>query len=147
MSVQTTYAQSIEPALAGVLANTSYQKDVNSFAAEGGAIDFGLAVSRGTNPADQVTAGGTDFVGISLRSLHNESDANTGIAAYAETETVPVLRSGYVWVECVAGCNVGDAGSYTAASGAITVGGTAIPNATFETAAPAGGLAILRIGV
>jgi len=149
MTVQTSYVQNLGSAYEGQLYALG-EKDVISMSAEGAAgIDFGVAVSRGTDKAGQCTLGGTDFIGVALRSLEREGNASA-VAKYSEKETVGVLRRGYVWIKCPAGCNVGDSVKFTSATGVIdagTAGGgeVQITGATWETVSAAGEIAVLRI--
>ena len=150
MSAQTSYGLSQANALAGLLYSTE-KGDRITRAAEGAAdIPFGYAVSRGTNADTQAVAGGTSFLGITIRSLDQEGSAQTGDLAYRPTQAMAVMRAGYIWVAVAAGCVPGDVAKYVTATGAIdsgapVVGEAAIPGGTFETTATAGTLALLRI--
>lgn len=152
MAAQTSYDITQAKAYAGLIyaqaPHDIVSRDVETVAG----IAFGAAVSRGTNKERQIVVGGTDYLGITIRSLDKEGAANTGAIQWNETEAAGVLRGGYIWVVCPAGCNPGDAVKYTDATGVIDAGTpgageTAIPNAQWETVAGAGELAVVRVGV
>jgi hypothetical protein len=152
MSAQTSYSIKQPKAYVGLIyaqaPHDIVSRDVETVAG----IGFGVAVSRGTNAERQIVAGGSDFLGITIRSLDKEGAANTGAIQWNEKEAAGVLRSGYIWAVCPTGCNPGDAVKYTDATGVIDAGApgageTAIANAQWETVAAAGELAVIRIGV
>ena len=151
MPAQTSYSQNLRAALAGLLYEGDTARDVVSRKVETAAgIGFGLAVSRGT-AEDQITLGGTSFLGISVRSLDVEGNTD-GEVQYDEKSTAPVLRQGYIWAVCTNGCNPGDAAKYvqadgTLASGAANAGETAIAGGTWESVTAAGNVGLLRVGV
>lgn len=151
MSAQTAYTIKQAVAYAGlVYAQHPHEIDSRSVETVAG-IGFGVAVARGTDLDDQIDlAGSADFFGITIRSLDREGAANTGAIEYAETETAGVLRKGYIWATCPAGCNPGDAVKYTDGTGVLDagaagVGETALDGATWETTAAAGELAVIRL--
>lgn len=149
MSAQTTYKNYQEPALAGMLHGTG-PRDVVSMAAEGGDIPFGVVVSRGTDPDSQAVIGGTEFLGVTVRSLEREGDRNTGDVAYRENDTMSILRKDYIWVVAVSGSVPGAVVNYNTTTGVIDSGAPGagevlLPNGTFETTASAGELALIRI--
>ena len=152
MTAQTSYSIQQRVAVAGLLYEGYTARDIVSKAVEGADIPFGFVVGRGTG-SEQVSLGvGAGFMGISVRSLEREGAQGSGIVAFTETSTVPVLRQGYIWANCVAGCTQGDAVKFTDATGALSSGApaageTAISGASWESTAAAGELAILRIGV
>lgn len=152
MSAQTSYSIKQPKAYAGLVYAQSPHDIVSRDVETVAGIGFGVAVSRGTDKERQIDAGGADFIGITIRSLDKEGAANTGAIQWNETESAGVLRTGYIWTACPAGCNPGDAVKYTNATGVIDAGApvageTAIANAQWETVAAAGGLAVIRIGV
>lgn len=151
MSAQTSYniAQAIAYA-GGIYAQAPH--DIISRAVETAAgIAFGVAVSRGTDKDAQAVVGGSDLLGIVIRSLDKEGAANTGAIQWNELEQAGILRSGYVWAKCVAGCVPGNAVNYNTTTGVLDAGApgageAAVPNASWESTASANGLAVLRIG-
>lgn len=151
MSAQTSYATNIRMALAGMLADLHNHDIVSRSVETAAGVDFGVAVSRGTDKDNQAVVGGaTGFLGITVRSLDREGAANTGLTKYSEKETAAILRDGYIYTVCPTGCNPGDAVKYVDAtgildSGAATAGQTQLDDATWETTAAAGELAVIRI--
>lgn len=150
MSAQTSYSIKQPGAYAGLIyaqaPHDIVSRDVETVAG----IGFGVAVSRGTDKERQIVAGGTDFLGITIRSLDKEGAANTGAIQWNETESAGVIRNGYIWAVCPAGCNPGDAVKYTNATGVINAGAAAagetqLDGAQWETVAAAGELAVIRI--
>lgn len=150
MSVQTSYDINMAAGLPGLFYGIA-PRDVVSRAVETVAgIEFGLAVSRGTDKEKQIVLGGTDFLGITVRSLDKEGQRTTGAIQWDEKETAPVLRTGYIYAICTSGCAAGDAVKYVNAtgvldSGAAAAGETALDNAKWETAAAAGSVGVIRI--
>ena len=151
MSAQLSYAINQAKAYAGGIFALG-TNDVGSFSVETVAgINFGVAVSRGTDKESQVVLGGdATFLGVTIRDLGREGAANTGDIKYNENETAGVMRKGYIWVVCPTGCVPGDVANYVDATGVIdsgvaAAGETDIVGATFETVAAAGELAVLRI--
>lgn len=150
MTAQTSYDINQPVAIEGMLF-AQHPHDIDSRAVEGASgIDFGVAVSRGTDKEKQVVAGGTDFLGITVRSLEREGAANTGLVKYNENEAAAILRDGYIYAACPAGCTAGDAVKYVNAtgvldSGAAGAGETQLDGATWETTAAAGELAVIRL--
>lgn len=152
MSAQTSYSINQSKAHAGLIYAQGPTDIVSRSVETVAGIGFGVAVSRGTDAERQIVAGGSDFLGITIRSLEKEGAANTGDIQWNEKDTAGVFRGGYIWTVCPAGCNPGDAVKYTDATGVIDAGApgaseTAITNAQWETVAAAGELAIIRIGV
>lgn len=150
MSAQTSYSIKQPKAYAGLVyaqaPHDIVSRDVETVAG----IGFGVAVSRGTNLERQVVAGGTAFLGITIRSLDKEGAANTGAIQWNEKETAGILRDGYIWAVCPSGCNPGDPVNYVNAtgvldSGAAVAGETLLDGAQWETIAAAGELAVIRI--
>jgi hypothetical protein len=151
MSAQTSYTLAQRVALAGMIYGMS-PRDIVSRSCEtvaGAAV--GIAMSRGTDKENQVVIGGTDYAGVSVRSLEGEGAANTAILAFSENDTVPLMREGYIWIVCPTGCNPGDAANYVDATGVIDSGAAAanetnLLGAEWDSVAGAGELAVLRLG-
>lgn len=149
MSAQTAYSLAQAIAVAGLI-YAQHPHQIDSRSAESGPIAIGIAVSRGTDKDKQCVKGGTAFLGISVRALDQEGAANTGAIAWETTETVPILRDGYIWAVCSDGCVPGNAVNYVNATGvlgagAAVAGETNLLGGTWETTASAGGLAVLRL--
>lgn len=150
MSAQLSYSINQAAAYAGGLYSLAPADLVSRAVETVAGVGFGLAVSRGTDKSSQVTLGGTDFLGVSVRDLGREGAVNTGAIQYNENDAAAIMRSGYVWANCVSGCTAGNAVKYVQATGALDAGApgageTAITGATWETTAAAGALAVLRL--
>lgn len=151
MTAQTSYDRLQPAAYPGLLYGVG-PKDIISRAVEGVAgIEFGVACSRGTDVEKQVLPGGTAFLGISVRSLDREGAANTGAIKYNETEAAALLREGYIWAVCPAGCNAGDPVKYTNATGVLDAGAAAagetqLDEAQWDTTVAAGELGVIVLG-
>jgi hypothetical protein len=148
MPAQTSYSINQRVALAGLIYALGDSDIVSRSVETEAGIGFGVAVGRGTDKADQIVLGTSSFVGITVRSLDREGTSDAIL--YKETETAGVMRNGYVWVTCPAGCNPGDAVKYTTATGVLDAGAAGageiqLDGAKWETAAAAGELAVIRI--
>ena len=138
MTVQTQYSKEANLSLPGLisdLANTNIQ----SYAAEG-IIQYGRFVDRGTDPENQVVVAtsDSDALGVSVRTAsENSYNAPAGLATeYKDTDTVGVMRSGYIWLEMVtSGGSPGDPVSVSAGGKGNHAGGTPPTSisATLET--------------
>jgi len=150
MSAQLSYDINQPVAYAGLI-YAQAPHDIISRDAEA-AIGFGVAVGRGANPDKQCVAGGVaaDYLGISIRSLEREGASN-GAVQYEATETVGIIRTGYVWAVCPAGCVPGDGVLYTSANGVLDAGAAgagavSIDGAAWQTTTAAGELGVIRLG-
>lgn len=149
MAAQTEYTIKQDVAYAGLI-YALHPHDINSFLVEDSdGIEFGVAVSRGTDVDRQVTKGGSDFVGITVRSLEREG-ANTGAIQYEEKEAAGVMAAGYIWAVCPTGCNPGDAVKYDGTTGELDAGTAGagewqLDEAEWWTTASAGDLAVIRL--
>lgn len=152
---QTSVTQYGSAAFNGMLADLS-DNDIGSFAAEG-AVAIGSTVRRGTNGEKQVVQSSTAVgqgalvFGIALHDHARESTAQ-GVAGYAATEAVSVMRKGRVWVQTNDAVVAGAVANLHLATGTFTdapvgAGVEAItPLAVrFETSTAAAGLAIVEI--
>lgn len=149
MTAQTSYAINQGIAYAGQLFALGDQ-DIVSRDVESTTIEFGLAVSRGTDADKQAVLGGAAFLGISVRSLEREGAASTGETSYSQGETAGILRKGYIWAICPTGCVPGDQVNYNTTTGALDSGAagageTDIAGATWETTTAAGQLGVVRL--
>ena len=151
MSAQTSYDIIHPIAYAGLLFAQAPSDVVSRSIETVAGAAFGLAVGRGTADTQVVIGGDATFVGITVRSLDKEGAANTGAIQYDEKDTAAVLRSGYVWAVCPAGCIPGNLVFYTDVDGVLdagvaAAGETQLANAQWTTTASAGELAVIRIG-
>ena len=130
MSVQTSYDKNIDSRLAGLIYDMG-NTNIDSFAAEG-EVGYGIFVSRGSDPQRQVAVGGAGAIGISVKSV-NENEYPQGpydSGSYADTQTVGVMREGFIWAEFDAAGGTVDAavtinglGQVVAAGGATVLTG------------------------
>lgn len=119
------------------------------------AIDFGVAVARGAadDTCKAPAADGDKIIGISARHAIRPADSS-GNVTYAQRDSVPIVRQGYVYAVAYENATRGDGViSVTAQSGKLgsTTGGAAgagrvaVPAATWETTTTAGQIGIVRI--
>lgn len=151
MSAQTSYSINQNKAYAGLIYAQAPHDIVSRSVETVAGIQFGVATSRGTDKEKQAVVGGTDFVGITVRALDREGAINTGAILYKETEAAALMREGYIWAVCPAGCTPGDAVKYDNTTGVINagvagVGETQLDDAQWDTTATAGELAVIRLG-
>lgn len=110
-------------------------------------IGFGNGVMRGTDKEKQcknmVTGG--QFLGVAA----DRATEFAGAKEYPASNTVEVIRKGYVWVKVDGSAVVAGDKAACGASGKFAKAGTAtydeVVGATFETSAAKNGLAILRL--
>lgn len=150
MSAQTSYSLRQPKAYAGLIYAQAPHDIVSRKVETAAGIGFGVAVSRGTDKENQIVVGGTDFLGITIRSLDKEGAANTGAILWNQKESAGVVRNGYIWAVCPAGCTAGAAVKYVNATGVLNAGAagageTNLVGAKWETTAAAGELAVIRI--
>lgn len=148
---QTSYSINHGEAYEGMIADLQPKEIVSRAVETAAGIGIAVAVSRGTDAEKQVVLGADGaFFGVTVRSLDHEVN-DSGNLVYDQYDAADIMRHGYIWVAVPSGCSVGDLANYADGTGVIDagaeVGGTStqIPGATFETAAAAGGLALLRI--
>ncbi|MEH3144429.1 MAG: hypothetical protein PGN34_03565 [Methylobacterium frigidaeris] len=141
-AIQTSYGPAA-PAYEGMIASAELATAISRNAEDAGGIGFGKAAFQGTAEAG-IRAAGSVFRGVTLVD-HNARPANGD--AYARGDSVPMLIRGVVWVVAAAAVQAG-APAYVTAAGGFTAsasGNSAIPNASFDSPAAAGGLAKLRL--
>jgi hypothetical protein len=149
MSVQTSYELDIAKGLPGLIYALAPADVVTRAVETAAGVPFGVAVSQGTGD-NQAVLGGTSFLGVSIRSLEQEGAANTGAIQWDEQEAMGILRTGYIYVTCPAGCVPGDLVKYTDATGVLDAGAAAagetqLTNAAWQTTAAAGELGVIKI--
>lgn len=162
VTIQSTYTQYFDEALAGNFAHTNTLCDSVSKITET-AITFGYGVVRGTGDDDvRLPANAGDvanFVGIVRRTLARENVSNSG----ATTPTSDagrmheIMTVGYIFALCEDGCSPGDdvfLRHTTGGAGEVigqfrtdadTDEATQITGATWETTTAAGAIGILRL--
>lgn len=152
MSAQISYDIDIGQAYAGQIVNLA-PRDIASRSAETVAgISFGVVVSRGTDKDNQCLLGGTTgILGVSVRALDIEGAINTGAIKYAQTDTVAVMRDGYIYAVCPTGCVPGDAVNFVEATGVLDSGAasgtgeTTLNDCFWDSTTAAGAIGILRV--
>lgn len=151
---QTTVTQNGAAGFAGLINDIS-DNDVMSYSAEA-AIGFGVPVQLGTDPARQVKALTTAIGqaalarGIAVAGIVEQTSG--GVAAYAASQSVGVMKRGRIWVNTddavVAGAKANlklSSGLFTDEAVAAGIEAFTLFTATFITATSAAGLAVVEI--
>ena len=149
MAAQTSYSINQGVALAGQLYALAPHDIVSRKVETVAGIEFGVAVSRGTDKNTQCVLGAADFIGITVRDVAREGSAS-GDIKYSETETAGVLRNGYLWVTCPSGATAGAAVKCNSSTGVIDAGTagageTQLDGAVWDTTAAAGEVGVIRL--
>lgn len=147
--IQSTYAERITKAVAGMLADADAHVDTRICETAAG-IGFGLAVGQGTsdNEAKLDAAAAADFVGITVR---DRTLVNDSADKYEQYENMAVITRGDIWVTTGGVVSAGDDVTYSKSTGVLSSAapsGTqfAITGARWMTSAGSGGLARVRLG-
>lgn len=154
---QTSVSQYGAAGFAGMLADTFFNENIMSYAAEG-AIGFGVPVVLGTNKERQVVAVGTGVgqgalcIGIAVAGTIYEQASN-GTVQYADKDMVAVLKSGArIWVNTDDAVAAGAVANLKLSNGkftdeAVAAGIEAFTqfSARFITATSGAGLAVVEI--
>jgi hypothetical protein len=143
---QSTYPRFMAPAFEGMIAEGTPCTKLTKIA-EGGDVPFGIAVVRGTADEQAMipTAGGQDFVGLTVRDSAVEG-AGPNTAHFADQKPMAVLIEGAIWALCLNGALAGDGVSFDSTSGGLgVVVGDLVQNATWETTTAAGELGLVRL--
>jgi hypothetical protein len=143
MPVQSTYSENIAKGYEGQVANeTNFDVDTKKVETAAG-IDFGRAVSRGTDDKGCVLGGAT-FIGVTVRDITLQDSAND---KYPQYHLAGVLRKGDIWLKPSEGVTDGAQVYYDTTTGRFGVSGggkTAIVGAYWQTTADADTLAVAR---
>lgn len=148
---QTSVSLYQSAAFKGMLADLT-NNDVMSYSAED-AVGFGVPVMLGTDKEKQVLVAttGAAAVGFAL-ATHTVEQSSAGVAQYAATETVNVLKRGRVWVETEDAVVAGAVANLKISSGKMTDEAVAAGieaftkfSARFITGTTGAGLAIVEI--
>ena len=143
-AVQSTYAENIDAARAGLLAGCDYNIDTGIVETAAG-IGFGLAVSQGSVSDKGVVLGGAlaGFRGISVRDVTLGAEVD----AYAQYKNLGVITRGKVWVTVAVAVAPNDPVHYVSATGAFTNTGDIGPilGARYVTTAGIGELAQVEL--
>jgi len=147
--MQTSYAQYMGKAYAGMLADVQFKNNVVSKSLESLLAAPGLAVGRGTDTENQVVVGGTSPIGVVVRSLDTENNVSNELE-YVAKETVGVVTTGCVWVDLITTGAAGDPiysvdADGTIGAGVASTGQTQLVG-MLQSVAAAPGLAIIELG-
>lgn len=121
MAVQTSYAERMNPAVAGMPANMR-NFDAITRTADGG-IAFGVAVSRDADdPENKCAQGGAlaDFLGITYKDITLEVSQSD---AFVDGNNVGIMTSGEVWVSVTGVPGPNDPVHYDATTGVFKSSG------------------------
>ena len=155
-AVQTTYNQTLSPAVAGMTVNMELQnmvsRAVQAVTGTANGLAFGVAVRRGTTDMSiQDASAATPFFGITaLDPTVRPAFNGVGVTAdhYQQNHVAAVMLKGVIWVVAGAAVTATSTPAYFDANGNITpttTGNTAIPNGTFDSTAGSGALVKLRL--
>lgn len=160
MPVQTNYSLYTEKGFSGQLVDEELHNVTTKTAEE--VLGYGVAVVRGANENGvKIVAASTDkFIGITLKSLVSQN-GTSDLEQYDVGDSVNVLDFGKVYVKCESSVNAGDAVymRFAAGPGGTVLGslgntadndGTSdtavlVPNATWESTATAGTIAVAKL--
>lgn len=135
-AVQTTYSQTMRPAMAGMPVDTSHKDLLSRTVENAEGIGFGVPAIQGA--ADKsirpAKAGDTaaSFVGITVRDRSLKAEANQ----YTQFESARVMTEGPIWVVASVQVARRDKVYFIPASGLwtnVATGNVEVPNATFDT--------------
>lgn len=119
--MQTSYSQYMGSAYPGLVADVQFANVIVTKSLETATIYPGLVVSRGTDKDRQVVLGGTDPIGVVVRSLDQENNASD-LLQYVATDTIGVMSAGVIWANVAGTGNPGDALKYNTTTGVIGLG-------------------------
>ncbi len=151
--VQSSYAEGIQPAYAGMVANmTNWDADSRICETSAG-IAFGVAVGLGTADNGAIVGAGAaaQFVGITVRDPTLVIQSGQTVDKYQQYDTMAVLTEGDIWVTVGASVTDGADVSFVASTGVLSSAGSSgtqfiIAGARWMTTADTGELAIVRLG-
>ena len=149
-SIQTSYTPQLAIAFAGMVADMRNRTVLSHTSQSPGSIPYGSVVMRSTSDNGCLNIGDPGagaFLGVAILDPTIRPQVGAVTNAYGPADIVAVLIKGAVWVTVGSPVTAGAPAYYTPA-GVITsvgAGNTAIPMASFESSAPSGGLAKLRI--
>jgi len=154
MPVQTNYQLNPDAGFEGQLVDEELHNITTKNANV--VLGNGLAVVRGTgdNGGTLATATGGKFVGITLRTLAGVADG-ANIQNYQVDQSANVIDFGKVYAICEDGCIAGNTVNFRYVAGTGKLGGftsvavagqtDVVPNATWETTATAGQIAVIKL--
>lgn len=145
--VQTNYTSDMAHGLPGLVMNMEPYRLISRLL-ENGPLMFGAPVAQGAMDTGVIPAlaGGAPYMGI---AVVDDSVRPASLPdQYATTDTVNIITRGVVWVTASVAVTPRQPAYYDA-TGKITnvsASNTAIPNASFDRTAAAGGIVPLRLG-
>ncbi len=148
MSAQTSYDLNLTKGYSGQVADIQDSNIVTGIVATGQTIVPGIFVQRTASAESApttfnkganyvVSAGGAnaaDNLGIAVRDLGREGAPNTAAIVYNETDQIPVMRSGYIYVTIPSGGSHGDPIKFDQTTGIIDAGAPAVGEAGIDSA-------------
>lgn len=145
--IQTTYPDTIRPAIAGMIANEEPARFISRTVEDAAGILFGLGVIQGVaDKGCKIGAMTTEgnMLGVVVRERGIKAEFPNG---YMQYDSARIMRSGCIWVTVTAAVVAGDAAKISATGTWGKGTGTGdVPHARYDTSQPTiGGLAILRI--
>lgn len=152
MSLQTSYATRIAPAVLGMLADFELHRivtrTVQAVAGTAGGLPFGVVVRRGTTDQSiQDASAATSVLGLTVLDP-TVRPLPDGVDRYAQFTRAAVLLEGVIWVAVGAPVTQPGAPAYFDATGAITptaTGNTLLANGVFDATSTIRGLVALRL--
>lgn len=149
-AVQTTFSETMRPALAGMIADTTPQTILSRVVESATGLAFGVVATKGTGDLQVKPAPGGAYQGITVADLtvqHTAPPAGNP-DFYPDKDVCNILVIGAIWVTVGAAVTAGEPVYYVPATGVITnvsTSNTAIPGARFESSAASGALAKVRL--
>ena len=150
-AVQTTYATTLNPGVAGAQATMLPATIISRNVEPANGLGFGVAVAQGTTDKGIVAFGGAanKFVGITM--LDRSAIGTTAAPdSFAQRSSARVMTVGDIWVQASVQVSAGDPVYLVAATGLFTnvsTSNVAVPNARFDTSTTgANQLAVVRLG-
>lgn len=148
MPAQTVYTKRMKQGLPGLVGWDFGTADLTSVIAEG-VLPFGDAVVQGTKARTGVV-GNVNVIGFTTRSLMSVYAINNFVDAHGPTESVAIMREGYIWSVNNGGAAIADGSQvYVNATGKVVnsaaAGAVAVPGCRVELGGAVGALVFLRI--
>lgn len=150
-AVQTSYSETMRPALAGMIADTTPQTILSRVVESATGMAFGIVACKGTGDRQvKPAAVAAPFVGITVadQTIQHVSPPASSPDFYPDKDICNVLVQGAIWVTAGEAVVAGDPVYFVPATGALMKTATAntqIVGARWETSAASGALAILRL--
>lgn len=150
-AIQTSYSETMRPALAGMIADTTPQTILSRVVESAAGLGFGVVAVKGTGDLQvKPAAAGAPYQGITVADLtvQHISQPAGGPDFYPDKDVCNILVQGAIWVVVSVAVVAGDPVYFVPATGVLTnvsTANTQIPNGRFESSAGIGALAKLRL--